>query len=47
MDPPLHSESNWQSAEWTAAGESRPKRLKTQTSASKILASGFWDTQGI
>ena len=24
----LASESNWQSAEWTAAGESRPKRLK-------------------
>ena len=36
-----------QSAEGTAAGESCPKRLKTQTSASKVLASLFWDVQGI
>ena len=34
-------ESNWQSAEWTAAGESRPKQPKTQTSADKVLASAF------
>ena len=34
-------------AEWTAAGESRPKRPKTQTSAGKVLASVFWDAQGI
>ena len=40
-------ESNRQSAEWTAAGESRPKRPKTQTSAGKFLASVFWDAQGI
>ena len=40
-------ESNQQSAEWTAAGESCPKWPKTQTSASKVLASVFWDVQGI
>ena len=40
-------ESNRQSAEWTAASESHPKRLKTQTSAGKVLASIFWDVQGI
>ena len=40
-------DSNQRSAEWTAAGESCPKRLKTQTSASKVFASVFWDAQGI
>ena len=40
-------QSQWQSAEWTAAGESHPKRPKMQTSASKVLASVFWETQGI
>ena len=40
-------ESNWQSAEWIATGESHPKRPKTQTSAGKVLASVFWDAQGI
>ena len=29
--------------EWTAAGESRPKRPKTQISAGKVLTSVFWD----
>ena len=38
------SESNQQSVEWTAAGESRPK---TQTSTGKVLASIFLDAQGI
>ena len=31
----------------TAAGESCPKRLKTQTLTGKVLTSVFWDTQGI
>ena len=43
----LTLESNWQSAEWTAAGEGHPKRPKMQTSACKVLASVFWDVQGI
>ncbi|GFX11193.1 mariner transposase [Trichonephila clavipes] len=34
-------------AEWTAAGESRPKRTKSQTSAGKFMASVFWDAHGI
>ena len=40
-------ESNWLSAEWTAAGKSCPKWPKMQTSAGKVLASVFWDVQGI
>ena len=41
------SESNWRSAEWTAAGESYPNRPKIQTSLGKVLVSVFWDAQGI
>ena len=41
------SESNQLSVEWTAAGESHPKRPMTQTSAGKVLASVFWDAQDI
>ena len=41
------TESNQPSAEWTAAGESRPKRSKRQTSAGKVLAFVSWDAQGI
>jgi hypothetical protein len=40
-------ESNLQSAEWTVAGEPRPKRPKSQKSAGKVMASVFWDVQGI
>ena len=40
-------ESNRQSAEWHAAGKSHAKRPKAQTSAGKVLASVFWDAQGI
>ena len=40
-------ESNQQSAEWTAAGESRLNRSKTQTSAGKFFIPLFWDVQGI
>ena len=40
-------ESERQSAEWTVAGKSRPKRPKTKTLAGKVLASVFWDAQGI
>ena len=39
--------SNWQSAEWVAAGEIQPKQPKMQTSAGKVLASIFWDAQDI
>ena len=40
-------ESNRQSAEWTAKGQNRPKRSKTQISAGQVLASVFWDAHGI
>jgi len=40
-------ESNRQSAEWLESHESRPKRPKTQASDGKVLASIFWDAQGI
>ena len=40
-------ESNQQSAEWTAAGKNCPKWPKMQTPAGKVLASIFWNAQGI
>ena len=40
-------ESKRQSSEWTAAGESRPKRPKTQQWAGKVMASIFLDGKGI
>ena len=41
------SETKRSSAAWTAAGESRPKRPKTQQWAGKVMASVFWDAHGI
>ena len=35
------------SAKWTAVGEKRPKRPKTQMWASKVMASVFWDAHGV
>ena len=43
----LTPESNRQSAEWTAAGESYPKLPKTQKSTGKVLAPVFWDAEDI
>ena len=40
-------ETKRSSAEWTATGESRPKRPKTQQWAGKVMASLFLDTHGI
>ena len=40
-------ETKRSSAEWTAVGESRPTRLKTQQWAGKVMASVFWDAHGI
>ena len=40
-------ESSRQSAEWRMTGESRPKRAKTQQSATKVMTSVFWDANGI
>lgn len=35
------------SVEWRAANESRPKQIKTQQSAGKVMASVFWEAHGI
>ena len=35
------------SAEWTAVGEKRPKRPKTQMWADKVMASVFWDAHKV
>ena len=40
-------ETKRSSAEWTAAGDSRPKRPKTQEWAGKFMASLLWDAYGI
>ena len=40
-------ETKRSSAEWTAAGESRPKRPKTQQWIAKFMATVFWDAHGI
>ena len=40
-------ETKRSSAEWTAAGESRPKRPKTQQWDGKVMASVFWNAHGI
>jgi hypothetical protein len=36
-----------QSKDWRHSGSSRPKKFKTQKSSSKMLASVFWDKNGI
>ena len=40
-------ETKRSSVEWTATGESRPKRPTTQQWAGKVMASVFWDAHGI
>lgn len=40
-------ESKQQAARWTAQGERQPRRPKTQQSSGKVLASVFWDADGI
>ena len=40
-------ETKRSSTEWTAAGEGRPKRPKTQKWTGKVMASVFWDAHGI
>ncbi|XP_011630294.1 histone-lysine N-methyltransferase SETMAR-like [Pogonomyrmex barbatus] len=41
------SESKQQSKQWTAPDECAPKKAKTVLSAGKIMATVFWDSQGI
>ena len=47
MDSLLHTWNKKSSAEWTAAGESRPKWPKTQQWDGKVIASIFWDACAI
>jgi len=40
-------ESKQQSKEWTEAGCSVPKKTRSVPSAGKVMASVFWDADGI
>ena len=40
-------ETKEQSIQWLEAGGNAPKRTKTQQSATKVTATGFWDVHGI
>jgi len=40
-------ESKQQSKQWTEAGWSAPKKTGWVSSAGKVLASVFWDAEGI
>lgn len=35
------------SAQWVFHGESAPKKVRTSPSARKVMATHFWDSQGI
>ena len=35
------------SRQWVGPGFPRPKKLKTQPSAGKVMATVFWDSKGI
>jgi len=41
------SETKQQSVEWRHSGSPRPKKFPVQKSAGKVLASIFWDQDGI
>jgi len=40
-------ETNEQSKQWTSLGEPAPKKAKTVPSAGKVMATVFWDSQGV
>jgi hypothetical protein len=42
---PLHTKQ--QSKQWTEAGCSAPKKTRSVSSAGKVMASVFWDAEGI
>lgn len=46
MTPSLHSRIQL-TVEWTECEEPRSKRVKTQQSADKVMASVLWDARGI
>ncbi|GBP04819.1 Mariner Mos1 transposase [Eumeta japonica] len=38
---------NQESMQWTKKGERPPKKFKVQKSASKLMATIFWDSEGV
>ena len=40
-------ETKMQSKQWTAKGETAPKKAKTVFSAGKVMATVFWDSRGV
>nr|XP_041633408.1 uncharacterized protein LOC121503244 [Drosophila kikkawai] len=40
-------ETKEQSKQWTSPGECAPKKAKTVISADKVMATVFWDSQGV
>ena len=40
-------ENKAQSHQWVGPGSPRPKKFKTQPSAGKVMATVFWDAQGV
>ena len=40
-------ENTAQSRQWVGPGSPRPKKLKTQPSAGKVMATVFWDAKGV
>ena len=40
-------ENKGQSRQWVGPGSLRPKKFKTQPSAGKVMATVFWDAQGV
>ena len=40
-------ENKAQSRQWVGPGSPRPKKFKTQPSAGKVVATVFWDAQGV
>ena len=36
-----------QSRQWIGSGSTMPKTLKTQSSAGKVMATVFWNAQGV
>ena len=40
-------ETKEQSKQWTSSGEHAPKKAKTVLSAGKVMATIFWDSQGL
>jgi Transposase. len=47
MGPPLHARNQTAVGAVGGCGGSAPKKVKSNASAGKVLASVFWDTKGI